>query len=569
MTILDTGDQVDLLTQIARKKYAALDMSDEAIRDNTSKPKMKKIAWACNDWREKLQGRDDLLKMASGDGPIHEDEVDLIEDYIKLIRERNQTDFSGLLSETVRLLRTDEDARKKLQSRFQWMQIDEYQDTNGAQIEIVELLAGPADNVVAVGDADQSIYAFRGANPEAINTFINNGRAKNGCEVFKLGVNYRCTPEIVKAADTLIRNNQTRHALRFEAHNPSGDKIIVKMFDNPTQEAEAIAANIMALHREGNPFKEIAIFYRTNQMSREIEQALRNKSIPYIISGGGSFYDRMEIKDTIAILRFLASPKDGIALSRFANKPVRKFGPSLLGKVESFAEANDIDLLQSLERSNEFLSGAQLKSAAEVYRVLAFPRGDLSVSQIAATAIARLKYDEWIKKEYEKKGGKREVDERIRNVNELINSIALFCNDNPDADISDYLQSITLYTEGDDAEENDDAVRLMTLHASKGLEFETVFMIGCEKDILPHKMCIDENPESGWDEERRLCYVGMTRAKKRLRMLHCKCRPDTFNRKKGEPVIKYNPPSFYLVQAGLMDQEEYERIVKAQKNTDE
>lgn len=558
LTVIDSDDQVDLILQIARKKGI-----------EASKPQARLLATIANDWRENLGDDDALEDLAAG--RIGDDEVAIVREYVRLIRQRGQCDFSGMLSETARLLRTEGLVQDKLQRKFRFIQVDEYQDTNRAQNEIVELIAGPDDNVLAVGDMDQSIYEWRGASPDSIPRFIESGKRKTGhCVVVKLGVNYRSTPQIVEVADRLIRHCVDRIEVPFSAIRPPGELPKCVGVDTPDHEADAIAQNIQKEIREGTPATEIAVFYRANDMSRAIEQALTRRQIPYTVVGGGSYYDRLEIRDVLAMLRFVCNPKDGISFARVANKPTRGMGDTLIGRLETWAEQHDADLITALRRSTDVtdelgkpLSEAALKACRAALDVFDVATTGRTVWSIADDLVSRSRYDDFLKDRYGERASKNapptptlEYEERKRNVNELLNSVAVFCRDHPRADLADYLQSISLYTDGDKA---DDArsVRLMSLHASKGLEFEVVYLVGCEEGILPHYKAVSDRPERGLEEERRLCYVGFTRAKKTLRVTYCKARQDVQARGAGAK-FKGTRPSRFLLEAGLMSPAEYE-----------
>ena len=555
MTVCDSNDQIDLLMQIARKRGM-----------EPTKPQARGMAMMVNDWRENLAGDEELEDAArerSNSG-----EVSIVRKYVEVLRSRNQCDFSSLLSETVRLLREAPEVRERLQRKFRFIQVDEFQDTNRAQNEIVELLAGDEDNVLAVGDGDQSIYEWRGASPDGIPRFIERGKAKTGhCKIIKLGVNYRSTPEVVSVADTLIKHSSNRIPVEFSTINKSGEPVKCVKLPKPEDEAEVVALNIETLMRSGTLPRDMAVFYRTNDMSRLIEQALAKRQIPYLVVGSGSYYDRMEIKDVLSMLRFLCNPKDGISFARMANKPARGMGDALIGRLESHAERTGMDLLSALARSEEVrdendrpLTDAARRACDEALNVFCMDQSDKTVADIAIELLERTRYDQWLKEKYEDKG---EYESRQRNVTELTNSIAEFCRTNRRATIADYLQSISLYTDSDSSKD-DNAVRLMSLHASKGLEFEVVYMIGVEHGILPHEKALQDRGPKGLEEERRLCYVGFTRAKKLLRVTWCEARQDVFARSK---TARYKPsiPSRFLYEAGLVTTEEFESAVNDAK----
>ena len=354
MTVCDSGDQLDLLLQIGRKR--GLEMT---------KPQARALATLVNDWRENLGTDADL----DGSDKATDAEVSVLRAYVNTLRTRNQCDFSGLLSETVRLLREDGPTQLKLQRKFRFVQVDEYQDTNRAQNEIVELLADAEDNVLAVGDGDQSIYSWRGASPDGIPRFIKNGQAKTGaCKIVKLGVNYRSTPEVIAVADRLIKCSLDRIAVDFSTHNKSGEPVKLAALPRPEDEADVVSMNIEQLWKQyGTPPREMAVFYRTNDMSRLVEQALTKRQIPYKVVGSGSYYDRMEIKDVLSMLRFLCNPRDGISFARVANKPARGMGDAVIGRVEAHAERHGMDIISALAK-NEDVRDEQDRPLADAAR---------------------------------------------------------------------------------------------------------------------------------------------------------------------------------------------------------
>jgi DNA helicase-2/ATP-dependent DNA helicase PcrA len=555
LTVIDSGDQVDLILQIARKRGM-----------EPTKPLAKVMAWVANDWRENLGGPEDLLRAAGG--RLREAELRVIERYVTTLRERNQADFSGLLSETARLLTEQPEVREKLQKKFRFIQVDEYQDTNRAQNAIVELITGPEDNVLAVGDADQSIYGWRGASPEAIPDFIANGKRKTGhCKIIKLGLNYRSTPQVIEVADRLIRHGPDRIAVDFSTIHPDGEPVKCAKLPTPEHEADAVSLSVETTMKSGTQPRDIAVFYRTNDMSRLIEQALAKRKIPYQVIGSGSYYDRMEVKDVLSMLRFLCNPRDGISFARIANKPARGMGDALIGRLEAYAERTNVDLLTAMsdehlplirDENDKPLTESAIRACHEARRVFGFDLDDLTVAQIANQVLDHTKYDDWLKDRYEEKN---EYDARRQNVNELVNSIADFCRETPRASVADYLQSISLYTGGDEAR-TENAVRLMSLHASKGLEFDVVYMIGVESGILPHEKAVADRADRGLDEERRLCYVGFTRARKILRVSWCEKRQDSFTR---NSTARYKPsmPSRFLIEAGLVTEDDYKAALNA------
>jgi DNA helicase-2/ATP-dependent DNA helicase PcrA len=568
MTILDSDDQDDLIQQIARQKYAS-----HADIEFT-KPRLKKLLLQINNWRENLEPMANLEKLVF-DGEMPEEDLAVMKEYLRRLQAANSTDFSGLLSETVRLLSTpqpdvpeEERLLTKLHRQWRFIQVDEYQDTNVAQNEIVELLAGPADNVMAVGDQDQSIYEWRGANPEGIQKFINRGRGKHGTAVFHLSTNYRSTPEIIALADKLIKHSPNRIAIDFVPATPSiGKPPRLDAYPTPEEEANAVAERVKAcINLLAVPPQEIAVFFRLNDMSRPVETALARREIPFKVFGGLSFYDRGEIRDCLAMLRLLANPKDAAAFARVVNKPKRGIGEKSIGLIENYAHMKGIDLVAACANAHEIFPDDDrlLDAVRKLHFIYGMDQTGKSVADLLAEAVHRCNYNEHLES-FEKEPAEK-IEERKRNVQELINSIALWGQDHKkggggghDA-IGDYLGYISLLTGGDDNRTND-AVRLMSLHASKGLEFDVVFMVGVENGLLPHKKAVQERPEAGLAEERRLCYVGFTRARKQLFVSYCHQRQGAFVRGKGgkDGQVRYDQvrPSQFLLEAGLLSEMDY------------
>jgi DNA helicase II / ATP-dependent DNA helicase PcrA len=336
--------------------------------------------------------------------------------------------------------------------------------------------------------------------------------------------------------------------------------------DTPEAEGEAIAISIDNTIKSGVPARAIAVFFRTNDMSRLIEQSLAKRQIPYQVVGSGSYYDRMEVRDVLSMLRFVCNPRDGIAFHRIANKPARGMGDALIGRLESFAERHGIDLLTTLqERNLEFirdeqdkpLSDGALRACRETRRVFDLEARGMGVGAIASALFERSRYDEWLKSRYDDKG---EYEDRSRNVHELLNSISEYSRRERGGTIEDYLQSIALYTSADSDDKSENAVRLMSLHASKGLEFDVVYLIGVEHKILPHEKALADRGERGLDEERRLCYVGFTRARKILRVTWCAKRQDSYAAGKTAR-FKATIPSQFLVEAGLLTRDDYQKAM--------
>lgn len=526
-TILDDDDQEGLMAQCARQ--AGYEWNKDII---------KTLIYKVNDRRENLLSEDDI---AGSFDKVEEGNVAL--EYIKRMRRNNQIDFSGLLYETIRLLEKDSEVLTKIRTRFDFLQVDEAQDTNYAQFRIVQLI-GSHGNVLIVGDPDQGIYSWRGARYQNIEDFITQNKAK----VVGLPTNYRSTPEIISAASNLIKFNQNRQQkLEFRTDNPSGLPVECYCLPTPEQEGVWIAHKICEMiEKEGFKAHDFAVLYRINAMSRAIEQGLVQRGVSYQVIGGFSFFDRTEIRDCLAMLRFLVNPFDGTALARFIQKPSRRLGEVAIGKIENFAEEKGINLLESMKRASEYITSGTdrarvIQGCAEVTEAFAFDREEMSIGEVLNTLITRLNYNKFLESKYESK----ELDDRKDNVQELINACALYTQQRSN-NIAEYLASIALQTSADKKTE-ENCVSLMSLHASKGLEFPVVFMPGLEEQTLPHKRALFER--DGLAEERRLCYVGMTRAEKRLILSFANQKMQKFG--KAGVQFEGTKPSRFLKESGL------------------
>ena len=527
ISIIDSDEQESVMSQCARQMGYDLKRAE-----------IKKICWQLNEVRENLyQSAREFDKGFSSDYAPN-----IAREYLSRLKKANQVDFSGMLTETIRLLESDKETLQKLQDRFELIQVDEAQDTNLSQFRIVDLL-GVHNNVMVVGDMDQSIYGWRGARYENITDFIKNTNAK----VIELPWNYRSTPEIVTAAERLIRFNDGRNGVEFKTVNKSGHDIENWILEDSEQEGYWIAQKIDELMRqEGWSPEQFAILYRANAQSRAIEIGLAQRGIPYHLIGSRGFYDLTEIKDCLAMLRFLMNPYDGTALSRFINKPARSIGEVTIGRIENSARGNNISLLKALSDIGN-LKIAKKASVQKSCQTIhdTFSR-DFSQSDLAETMefiLDELDYDSYL----EDKHLEKIVDKR-NNIKSFLVSLAKYSQDSGN-DIQSYLNSIALMTTAD-KESKEGSVTLMTMHASKGLEFPVVFLPSLEKGILPHSRSIQED---SLEEERRLCYVAMTRAEKRLITSRCKYKLV----RRGKFLSKEKAyPSQFLFESGILRRED-------------
>lgn len=437
--------------------------------------------------------------------------------YQKILNKNNALDFDDLLLKTAKLINNNPDVRQELNNRFQYLLVDEYQDTNHAQYQIARGLSIEHKNLCVTGDPDQSIYKWRGANIKNILSFEKD---YPDAAVVRLEENFRSTASILKKADMLIKNNRNRKAKTLVPTVQGGDEISIDTYDDQTEEAYSVAQKINELTKKGHYPNEVAVFYRTNSMSRQIEEALVQNKVPYQIVRGVEFYGRREIRDILAYLKVLVNPADDAALERIINTPARGIGKTTVERIKAYASSKFIPMY------------SVLKDAAAVKTIASSAAGKLShfaammesFKPFLAGAVKPLM--EKVFKEtglsQHLKSDKSHSESAFDNVMELINSAGLYDQQTENPQAVDYLQSIALYSDTDAYDSNVKKVSLMTLHAAKGLEFDNVFIVGLEEGILPHERSIISNEDL--EEERRLFFVGMTRARKNLFISHAKHR---------------------------------------------
>ncbi|KAA1224613.1 DNA helicase Rep [Vibrio cholerae] len=445
--------------------------------------------------------------------------------YQKQMQSYNALDFDDLILLPVLLLRSNEEVRQRWQNRIRYLLVDEYQDTNTSQYELVKLLVGERGRLTVVGDDDQSIYSWRGAKPQNL---VLLGEDFPSLKLIKLEQNYRSTSRILRAANILIANNPHVYQKALFSELAEGEKLKVILANNEDHEAERVTAEIIA-HKFLNrtEYRDYAILYRGNHQSRLIEKSLTQNRVPYKLSGGTSFFARAEIKDIMAYLRVLVNPDDDNAFLRIVNTPKREIGPATLEKLGSYANMRGKSLFTaSFELGLEqHLSGRGLENLRRFteWLVAIADNAERGNTVEAVRALVRdIRYEDWL---YETSASPKAAEMRMKNVSDLYSWIvADLEGDNPDQQektLKEVVQRLTLRDMMERGEENDDsdAVQLMTLHASKGLEFPYVYLIGAEEGILPHQTSIDEE---NVEEERRLMYVGITRAQRELTFMVCK-----------------------------------------------
>jgi len=455
--------------------------------------------------------------------------------YQKRLHDMNALDFDDIIFKTVDLLRQNEDVRLKYQNRFRYVLVDEYQDTNHAQYQLVNLLAGYAQNLCVVGDDDQSIYGWRGANVENILQFE---RDYPGAKVVKLEENYRSTQTILDAANDVISNNEHRASKRLWTQNSKGHHVRVYFAQNERDEGAFVARVVQEEVMKGNAkYSDFAVLYRANAQSRAVEDSLVRGGIPYRIFGGVRFYEHTEIKDILAYLKALNNPADEVAHLRIINVPKRGIGAATIAKVQAYAQEKGITFAEAIGRAREIpgLGNKAIPVAAFAGFMLELSDFAMehSVSALVKKIIRDTKYMDALA------DGTPEGEERTTNIMELIATATTFEKESDDTSLGKFLEDVALVADIDNYQESANAVSLMTLHSAKGLEFNIVFMVGMEEYLFPSSRSVEGGGTAEMEEERRLCYVGFTRARKLLYVSHA------FSRMRFDKVTR-NAPSRFL-----------------------
>ena len=439
--------------------------------------------------------------------------------YERRMRAANAVDFDDLLLMPALALRTNEELRAELDARFRYILIDEYQDTNGAQYEIARRLSVDYPNICVVGDPDQSIYKFRGSD---IKIILDFERDFPNAKTIALEKNYRSTKAILRAASALIDNNRQRKKKTLVTDNAAGEPVGVLTFNDGLEEADKVAGRIRATVVDGKrKYRDFAIFLRTNALSRSLESAFVKHGVPYQMVRGLAFYDRKENKDVLAYLRLLVNPKDNISFNRAISEPSRGIGKVSLEHLQSYAEPRGLSLLEATVDLAKIpaIKGKAAAGLKEFAHLMAGIRESLDqpADEVVRRVLERSGYRAMLQL------SKNEEDqERLENVEEMITAAGQFAREDPNRTIGDFLETITLASDVDGWDERQDCVSVMTLHSAKGLEFPVVYMLAVEHGMLPHARSLEQEEEV--EEERRLCFVGMTRAKEELYLCNARYR---------------------------------------------
>ena len=509
-TIYDSDDQKTLMKDICKR-----------LEIDTKMYKEKMFLSAISSAKDELIDPIEFETRAAGDY-VKRKQAQVYREYQQALKQNNALDFDDLIMKTVELFKLDKEVLASYQDRFRYIMVDEYQDTNTAQFELIRLLALKYQNLCVVGDDDQSIYKFRGAN---IYNILNFEHHFPDAKVIKLEQNYRSTQNILDAANAVIANNQGRKEKRLWTDNGAGDKITFEQLDTAAEEADLVARDIARRVRKGEyQYKDCAILYRTNAQSRLFEERFITANIPYKIFGGVNFYARKEVKDLLAYLKTIDNGQDDLAVRRIINIPKRGIGAASINKVALYAQEQEISFYDALCVAEQ-VPGLG-KAAAKIRPFVLFIQSMkakaklLSVADLLQEVIETTGYVRELEAE-----GTDEAEARIENIDELISKAVDYAEGEEAPTLNGFLENVALVADIDSFDENSDYVVLMTLHSAKGLEFPNVYLAGLEDGLFPSYMSItSDNSQAEIEEERRLAYVGITRAKKNLTITSARVR---------------------------------------------
>ena len=501
-TIYDTEDQKTIMKDICKR-----------LEIDTKMYKEKSFLAAISSAKDELISPEAYALRAQGDFRKMK-EAAVYREYQQVLRKNNALDFDDLIVKTVELFQSDMEVLDYYQERFRYIMVDEYQDTNTAQFQLIKLLAGKYKNLCVVGDDDQSIYKFRGAN---IYNILNFEKEFPNAVTIKLEQNYRSTRNILNAANGVIANNVGRKAKRLWTENEEGEKIAFHQFETGFDEADYVAKDIRSKVREGMyHYGDCAVLYRTNAQSRLFEERFITASIPYKIVGGVNFYSRREIKDLLAYLKTIDNAMDDLAVRRIINVPKRGIGATTLSRVQDYADENSLTFYNALKMAEEIgtigRASAKIRPFVMLIQSMRSKLPYISVSELLQEIIEETGYVRELEAE-----NTEEAQQRIENIDELISKAVTYEESEEEPTLSGFLEEVALVADIDSVDETQDYVVLMTLHSAKGLEFPQVYLAGMEDGLFPGFGAIcAENPTAEIEEERRLAYVGITRAKERL-----------------------------------------------------
>lgn len=545
-SIYDSDDQKTLMKQV----FKTLDI-------DTKQYKERSVLGIISSAKDKLISPEEFLLNAGQD--FRQKKVgEIYREYQNQLKKNNALDFDDLIVKTVELFQNNSQILDYYQERFRYIMVDEYQDTNTAQFKLISLLASKYGNLCVVGDDDQSIYRFRGADIENILSFE---QTFPGARVIKLEQNYRSTQNILDAANGVIRHNRGRKEKSLWTANGTGDEILFKQFDDARDEADYIARQI----RDSEfSYQDQAVLYRTNAQSRLLEERCIFYNVPYRLVGGVNFYQRKEIKDILAYLKTVANGVDDLSVLRIINVPKRGIGATSMGRVTMFASEHGMSLYSAL-REARMVPGlgkavekiGRFISQMECFRAMAQSE-EYSIQDLIEAILEETGYEEELKAE-----GEIEAETRMENIQELINKAVAYEEDSQHPSLDEFLEQVALVADIDNVDSSEDRVTLMTLHSAKGLEFPKVYLAGMEDGLFPGMMAVSSDDRTDMEEERRLCYVGITRAKKELVITAARKRMTH-----GE--TRYCKPSRFVeeIPAGLLKEERLEPVLGSARGAD-
>jgi len=514
-SIYDTSDQISLIKEILR----LLGFDEKMFNPNTIANKISSI-------------KNELISPVTfsnsyANSFFDQKVAEVYEVYEKELKKRNALDFDDLISKTIEVFDRYPEVLARYRKIFQYILVDEYQDTNHSQYLLIKMLTNEKNNICVVGDPDQSIYNFRGAD---IRNILSFEKDHPDTKIFKLEENYRSTKNILNCAQGLIEKNKQRKKKEIWTKNEEGELITVFQAFNQIEEGEYIVSEIRNIIRKSKKttLNDIVVFYRTHAQSRALEEVFINNSMPYRIIGGVSFYARREIKDVLSYLNILYNPADLTSLKRIINVPARGIG---LSAMRYLVEIKKIDDVASLLERVDLRTKKGLERFYNIYRKLKEESSRVVVSELINTILREIEYKDHLI------DGTHEGESRWENVKELLTVAKRFDNLNPNESLASFLQDVSLITSADNQDYGKESISLMTLHSAKGLEFDHVFIVGMEENIFPHAQSMTD--ERDLEEERRLCYVGVTRAKKRLYLIYA-------NSRMLYGGVQSNPPSRFF-----------------------
>lgn len=532
-TIYDTDDQKTVIKQVCKR----MNIDTKMYKERTLLSEISSAKDELVDVREfEVKSVGDYRKSVT---------AKVYREYQDTLKKSNALDFDDIIVKTVELFKSCPEVLYNYQERFRYIMVDEYQDTNTAQFELIRLLADGYRNLCVVGDDDQSIYKFRGAN---IRNILDYEKIYPDAKVIKLEQNYRSTQNILDAANAVIRNNRGRKEKALWTEKGAGSRIHFRQFDNAYEEAEYIADDISdKVNKNGVAYADCAVLYRTNAQSRLLEERMVVEGIPYHVVGGVNFYARQEIRDILAYLKTIDNGRDEVALRRIINVPKRSIGTASLEKVADYAQMKDITLFDALCEADQIRglgrAEAKIRGFVNLIEVLRSGLSSYTLPDLIKSLLERIDYAEYLRDQDEES-----AEDRLGNVDELITKAAVYEETHDEPSLSEFLEEIMLVADIDNVEDGDNRVLLMTLHSAKGLEFPVVYLAGMEDGLFPGFMTIASDDPLEIEEERRLAYVGITRAKEDLTLTCARSRM-----LRGE--TQYNPVSRFVreIPKELMD----------------